>query len=79
MWAAVVALRKLEPAKIVVAVPVASKQTCAVFQNKVDEIVCGITPDPFLAVGVWYKNFSQTTDEEVRQLLNLASQPVHVQ
>jgi putative phosphoribosyl transferase len=78
MWAAVVALQKLEPAKIVVAVPVASKQTCDVFQDKVDEIVCGITPDPFLAVGVWYKNFSQTTDEEVHQLLDLAAQPLSI-
>jgi putative phosphoribosyl transferase len=76
MWAAVVALRKLEPAKIVVAVPVASKQTCDVFQDKVDEIVCGITPDPFLAVGVWYKNFSQTTDDEVRALLDHAAHSV---
>jgi len=76
MWAAVVALRKLEPAKIVVAVPVAAEETCAAFRDVVEEIVCGITPDPFLAVGVWYANFSQTTDEEVRDLLKRAPQPV---
>jgi predicted phosphoribosyltransferase len=75
MWAAVVALRKFQPAKIVVAVPVAAEQTCAVFRHEVDEIVCGITPDPFMAVGVWYKNFSQTTDDEVRDYLQRAPQP----
>jgi putative phosphoribosyl transferase len=76
MWAAVVALRKLEPAKIVVAVPVAAKQTCDIFREHVDDIVCAITPDPFRAVGVWYENFSQTTDEEVRKLLERAWQPI---
>lgn len=75
MWAAVVALRKLEPAKIVVAVPVAAEETCALFRDQVDEIVCGITPDPFLAVGLWYEDFSQTTDEVVRDLLQRAARP----
>lgn len=74
MWAAVVALRKFKPAKIIVAVPVASEETCAIFRDDVDEIICGITPDPFLAVGLWYENFPQTTDEEVRELLNHAPQ-----
>lgn len=76
MWAAIVALRKLEPARIVVAVPVASEQTCDAFRDEVDELVCPFTPDPFLAVGVWYDNFSQTTDEQVRELLAYAAQPV---
>lgn len=70
MLAAVVALQKMKPAKIVIAVPVASKQIYEAFRGKADEIVCGITPSPFIAVGAWYNNFSQTTDDEVRQLLN---------
>lgn len=73
MWAAVVALRKLDPAYIVVAVPVAAEETCAMFRHEVDEVVCGITPEPFQAVGVWYEVFSQTTDEEVRSLLQRAT------
>jgi putative phosphoribosyl transferase len=79
MWAAVIALRKFDPARIVVAVPVAAEATCNAFRDLVDEIVCGITPDPFLAVGVWYANFSQTTDEEVHDLLKRAPQPVLAQ
>ena len=74
MWAAVVALRRFDPAKIVVAVPVAAEQTCAIFRREVDEIVCGMTPEPFMAVGIWYRNFSQTTDEEVRDYLQRASE-----
>ena len=69
MRAAVAALRKLQPAKIVVAVPVAALATCAELASEVDDIVCMRTPEPFHAVGVWYEEFSQTTDEEVRALL----------
>jgi len=69
MRAAAAALRKLNPARIVVAVPAAAPETCDEFRSEVDEIVCAITPDPFYAVGVWYEDFSQTTDEEVRELL----------
>jgi Predicted phosphoribosyltransferases len=69
MRAAVVALRKHDPQKIIIAVPTASPDTCAEFQAKVDEIICGITPSPFNAVGLWYDDFSQTSDEEVQQLL----------
>jgi putative phosphoribosyl transferase len=72
MWAAVAALRQRNPAQIVVAVPTASKETCDSFRDVVDDIICAITPDPFMAVGVWYKNFSQTTDDEVRRLLRQA-------
>jgi predicted phosphoribosyltransferase len=72
MRAAALALRAQRPAKIVVAVPVAAAQTCDEFRRDVDEIFCGMTPDPFHAVGLWYEDFSQTTDEEVRQLLNAA-------
>lgn len=70
--AAVAALRPLGAAKIVVAVPVAAPETCAEFRHEVDEIVCAETPDPFYAVGRFYDDFSQTTDEEVRDLLRRA-------
>jgi putative phosphoribosyl transferase len=69
MLAAVKALRKLGPARIVVAVPVASPDTCELLKEYVDETVCAATPEPFYAVGLWYRDFSQTTDEEVRELL----------
>ncbi|MGZ6593575.1 MAG: phosphoribosyltransferase [Gaiellaceae bacterium] len=69
MRAAAVAARQLGPKKVVVAVPVAADQTCDEFRDDVDEIVCAFTPEPFYAVGLWYENFEQTTDEEVRALL----------
>jgi putative phosphoribosyl transferase len=69
MRAAVAALRKLQPARIVVAVPVAAPSTCVEFASEVDEIVCARTREPFHSVGQWYEEFSQTTDEEVRELL----------
>ncbi len=69
MRAAVEALRRQAPARIVVAVPVAAPQTCAEFQLEVDEIVCARTPDPFYAVGLWYDNFSPTSDQEIQELL----------
>lgn len=69
MRAAVTALRKLQPARIVVAVPVAAPLTCAELAEEVDDIVCARTPMPFQSVGQWYVEFSQTTDEEVRDLL----------
>ena len=75
MRAAVKALRKKNPQKIVVAVPVGARETCDSFRNEVDTVaVCAITPEPFRAVGVWYRNFSQTTDAEVQQLLRKAEQ-----
>src|SRR5258705_5837104 len=69
MHAAVQALRRRQPARIVVAVPTAAPETCEALRPEVDEIVCAVTPEPFYAVGLWYENFSQTTDEEVRELL----------
>jgi putative phosphoribosyl transferase len=69
MWAAVVALRRLGPARIVVAVPVAAGSSCEEFKDEVDEIVCATTPEPFYSVGQWYERFSQTTDEEVQDFL----------
>jgi len=72
MRAAAAALRKQVPARIVIAVPVAAAQTCDEFREEVDEIVCAVTPEPFRGVGLWYQDFSQTTDEEVRELLEKA-------
>jgi predicted phosphoribosyltransferase len=69
MLAAATALRQQHPARLVVAVPVGSPETCNAFRDHVDEIVCAITPDPLYAVGLWYEDFSQTTDDEVRTLL----------
>lgn len=70
MRAAVRALRQQQPEKIVVAVPVGARKTCESFVNEVDTMcVCAITPEPFDGVGLWYRDFEQTSDEEVRQLL----------
>ena len=71
MQAAARAVRRHEPARIVIAVPVASRATCDKFRDEVDDVVCAITPVPFHAVGNWYEDFSQTTDDEVRELLAL--------
>ncbi len=73
MRVAAKALRKESAAQIAVAVPVASPSTCAEFETEVDKIICATTPEPFWAVGQWYRNFSQTTDEEVRALLARAA------
>src|SRR6266545_1504241 len=70
MRAAVMALRLRKPAKIIVAVPVAASETCASFRDITDRTVCATTPEPFHAVGLWYEDFSQTTDEEVHELLD---------
>jgi predicted phosphoribosyltransferase len=69
MAAAAEAVRAQQPARLVVAVPVASPDTCEAFRGVADEIVCAVTPEPFHAVGLWYEDFSQTTDEEVHDLL----------
>jgi putative phosphoribosyl transferase len=83
MRAAVTALRAQQPERLVVAVPVAARETCEALRAEVDEVVCAVTPDPFIAVGQAYRNFSQTTDEEVRDLLQRSAEelapvrPVH--
>jgi predicted phosphoribosyltransferase len=77
MLAAVHALRKEGAARIVVAVPIASPDTCNALREEVDDIVCAVTPEPFHAVGLWYEDFSQTTDEEVRDLLTRAAPAPH--
>jgi putative phosphoribosyl transferase len=67
--AAAQALRRQAPARIIVAVPVSAQEICDEYRIGVDEIVCAVTPEPFFGVGQWYLDFSQTTDEEVRDLL----------
>ena len=73
MRAAAAALEQEGAAKVIVAVPVAARETCEEFRREVDEIICAMTPEPFRAVGLWYENFDQTTDEEVRDLLQRAA------
>ncbi|MFL6514677.1 MAG: phosphoribosyltransferase [Chthoniobacterales bacterium] len=74
MRAAVPALRQGGAAKIVVAVPVGAPETCREFEKEVDETICAISPDHFHAVGQFYMDFSQTTDDEVRDLLDRSEQ-----
>lgn len=69
MRAAVLAIRRLRPARVVVAVPVGARETCESLGDIADEVVCALIPEPFSAVGLWYVDFSQTSDDEVRQLL----------
>jgi predicted phosphoribosyltransferase len=69
MRAAVAALRRQPQARIVIAVPTASPDTCEALKAEADDVVCAITPEPFFAVGHWYEDFTQTTDDEVRELL----------
>jgi len=73
MKAALAALRKQQPAKLVVAVPTAPPETCDSLRADADEVICAVTPDPFLAVGAWYRGFDQTTDDEVRDLIKRAA------
>ena len=78
MRVAVLALKQKGPAQVVVAVPVAPADTCAELQSVADKVVCAVTPQPFLGVGQWYEDFSQTSDEEVRELLRRAvTLPAH--
>ena len=69
MMAAVKAVRQRNPARVIVAVPVGARDTCAALSTVADEVVCVRMPEPFSAVGQWYLDFDQTSDEEVRQLL----------
>jgi putative phosphoribosyl transferase len=70
MRAAVGALKQYHPARIIVAVPVGAPEICGQFEDEVDEVICGKTPADFGAVGAWYEDFRQTTDEEVCELLD---------
>jgi predicted phosphoribosyltransferase len=73
MRAAVAALRTREPAAVVVAAPTGAPETCAAMRAIADDCVCAITPSPFRAVGLWYADFEQTSDDEVRALLERAA------
>jgi len=74
MRAAVAALRQQGPARIIVAVPIGAPETCSEFEREADDVICAVTPQPFHAVGLWYRDFSQTTDEEVHELLERAAE-----
>ena len=69
MRAAVQAVRQHDPARVIVAVPVGAPSTCRAFADITEETVCARTPEPFSAVGLWYRDFSETSDDEVRHLL----------
>ena len=69
MCAAVLTIRQQHPARLVVAVPVGAQDSCQALREKADEVVCAAMPSPFRAVGLWYKTFGQTSDEEVVALL----------
>ncbi len=77
MRAAVAALRTLGPARVIVAVPVGAASTCEELEGEADEVMCARKPEPFHAVGAWYEDFSQTTDDEVRELLARAARRFH--
>jgi len=74
MRAAVEAVRALQPAGVVVAVPVGAASTCESLAQIADEVVCALQPEPFSAVGLWYRDFTQTSDNEVRELLERREQ-----
>jgi putative phosphoribosyl transferase len=74
MRAATQALRQRNPKRLVVAVPVGAPETCDEFCSEVDEVICAVEPQRFYAVGLWYEDFSQTTDDEVQNLLEEATQ-----
>lgn len=75
MRVAIQALREQAPERLIVAVPVASAEACAEFGHEVDQLcICARTPEPFYAVGLWYRDFPPTTDEEVRELIAAANE-----
>ncbi|HEU4404678.1 MAG TPA: phosphoribosyltransferase [Polyangiaceae bacterium] len=73
MRAAVSALRKMKPARLVVAVPISDPDVCDEFRHLADDAVCAVTPEPLFSVGLWYRDFTQTGDDEVRELLARAA------
>ncbi len=75
MRAAIAALRDHNPAAVIVAVPIAAAEICEQLDEQVDRVICVATPHPFIGVGYWYADFSQTTDAEVHSLLKAAAEP----
>jgi predicted phosphoribosyltransferase len=76
MRAAVAALRQREPAQIVAAVPVGARETCELLAEDADDVICLCQPENFQAVGFWYEDFTQTTDDEVCALVRLANKTI---
>ena len=76
MRAALQALQYQQPDRLIVAVPVAAPQTCLELLSEADDVICALMPDPFFAVGFWYQNFAQTSDQEVHDLLAQAAQEI---
>ena len=77
MRAAARAIREQRPQRLVIAVPVGARTTCDAFRDEADRVICAATPEPFQAVGLWYEDFSQTTDEDVRGLLAASRERRH--
>lgn len=75
MRAAVRALRQQRPARVVVAVPVGARAACEALALEADDVICASIPEPFYAVGLWYEDFAQTTDDEVETLLRTTAAP----
>lgn len=73
MRAAVSALRVEQPRAVIVAAPVGARESCAALEELADDVVCLLTPEPFYAVGLWYEDFAQTSDDEVHALLERAA------
>src|SRR5215211_1986755 len=76
MRAAVLVLRAQHPGRVIVAVPVAPRETCDALRREADEVICALTPESFIAVGEAYENFSQISDEEVRDLLQRSAHEI---
>lgn len=77
MRAAIAAVRRREPGRLMIAVPVGAQDTCAELASEVDALICPLQPDALLAIGAWYVDFSQTTDDEVRECLAAAASEQH--
>jgi len=77
MRAAARAIRKYCPRRLVIAVPVGARTTCDAFNDEADLVICAATPEPFQAVGLWYEDFSQTSDEDVHALLSASRERHH--
>jgi predicted phosphoribosyltransferase len=74
MRAAVEAVRRLHAGQVVIASPVGAPDTCEALRRIADDVVCAMTPEQFMAVGAWYEDFRETSDEEVRRLLSACNQ-----
>ena len=78
MRAAIIAIRQQRPAHLVIAVPVGAEETCRQLRAEADEVVCAATPWPFRAVGQWYEDFPQASDDEVHELLDESRRELYI-